>query len=57
MFVPKRQGFGTRLLERGVARDLGGEASLTYPPKGLTYRLRVPLSDRIVAGPIARTSA
>jgi two-component sensor histidine kinase len=27
VFAPKRQGFGTRLLERGVARDLGGEAS------------------------------
>lgn len=55
VFVPKRQGFGTRLLERGVARDLGGEASLTYPPNGLTYALRVPLSARVAAGPIART--
>jgi two-component sensor histidine kinase len=50
VFAPKRQGFGTRLLERGVARDLAGEASLTYQPKGLTYVLRVPLSDRIAAG-------
>jgi two-component sensor histidine kinase len=49
VFAPKRQGFGTRLLERGVARDLGGEASLSYQPKGLTYVLRVPLSDRISA--------
>jgi len=57
VFAPKRQGFGTRLLERGVARDLAGEAKLTYQPKGLTYLLRVPLSDRIVAGPVTRTSA
>jgi two-component sensor histidine kinase len=57
VFAPKRQGFGTRLLERGVARDLAGEAKLTYQPKGLTYMLRVPLSDRIVAGPVTRTSA
>ena len=56
VFAPKRQGFGTRLLERGVARDLGGEASLNYSPKGLTYMLRVPLSDRVAAGPITRTS-
>jgi len=56
VFAPKRQGFGTRLLERGVARDLGGEARLTYAPNGLTYALRVPLSDRVAAGPTARTS-
>ncbi len=49
VFVPKRQGFGTRLLEHGVARDLGGEARLTYQPKGLSYMLRVPLSDRVSA--------
>jgi two-component sensor histidine kinase len=50
VFVPKRQGFGTRLLERGLARDLGGEASLTYRPKGLSYLLRAPLSERVTAG-------
>lgn len=49
VFVPKRQGFGTRLLERGLARDLGGEASLTYRPHGLAYMLRVPLSERVAA--------
>lgn len=47
VFAPKRQGFGTRLLERGLARDLGGEASLTYRPQGLSYALRAPLSDRV----------
>jgi two-component sensor histidine kinase len=47
VFVPKRRGFGTRLLEGGVARDLGGEATLTYQPKGLSYVLRVPLSERV----------
>jgi len=50
VFVPKRRGFGTRLLEGGLARDLGGEASLTYQPKGLSYALRVPLSDRVADG-------
>ncbi|CAN5171484.1 HWE histidine kinase domain-containing protein [soil metagenome] len=47
VFVPKRRGFGTRLLEGGLARDLGGEATLTYQPKGLSYVLRVPLSERV----------
>ncbi len=50
VFIPKRRGFGTRLLEGGLARDLGGEASLTYEPKGLSYALRVPLSDRVADG-------
>lgn len=50
VFVPKRRGFGTRLLEHGLARDLGGEAALTYQPKGLTYSLRVPLSERVADG-------
>ncbi|CAN5510005.1 HWE histidine kinase domain-containing protein [soil metagenome] len=47
VFVPTRQGFGTRLLERGLARDLGGDAALTYRPQGLSYVLRAPLSDRV----------
>lgn len=50
VFVPKRRGFGTRLLEHGLARDLGGEAALTYQPKGLSYSLRVPLSERVADG-------
>ncbi len=60
VFAPKRQGFGTRLLERGIVRDLAGEASLSYQPKGLTYSLRVPLSERIAAtsvGAVARPPA
>jgi two-component sensor histidine kinase len=57
VFAPKRQGFGTKLLERGVARDLGGEARLTYQPKGLSYALRAPLSDRIAAGAAPRALA
>jgi two-component sensor histidine kinase len=57
VFVPKRQGFGTKLLERGVARDLGGEARLTYQPKGLSYALRAPLSDRIAAATAPRALA
>lgn len=35
---PTRKGFGTSLLERGLARDLGGEVQLTYAPDGLVCR-------------------
>ena len=47
VFAPSRQGFGARLLERGLARDLGGDAALSYRPQGLSYVLRVPLSERV----------
>lgn len=32
---PSRRGFGTRLIERSLAQDLGGEVSLTYEPSGV----------------------
>tara|TARA_R110002020_G_scaffold109430_15_gene253129 strand:+ start:21592 stop:22713 length:1122 start_codon:yes stop_codon:yes gene_type:complete len=36
---PQRKGFGTRLLESVVARELNGEAKLTYEATGLRYTL------------------
>lgn len=47
---PTRHGFGLRLLERALARQLGGQASVDYPPSGLAYRLRVPFGDRVTPG-------
>ncbi|HEY8567280.1 MAG TPA: PAS domain S-box protein [Beijerinckiaceae bacterium] len=32
---PTRRGFGSRLIERSLAADLGGEATLDYAPTGL----------------------
>jgi PAS domain S-box-containing protein len=40
---PTRRGFGTRLIERGVARELNGEVSMDYDPTGLTCIIDVPL--------------
>ncbi|HWA60255.1 MAG TPA: HWE histidine kinase domain-containing protein [Caulobacteraceae bacterium] len=45
--VPTRQGFGRRLIERGLARDLGGAARLSFDPAGLRFTLNTPLSHRI----------
>jgi two-component system CheB/CheR fusion protein len=39
---PSRQGFGTRLLERGIARELDGTAQLDYRKEGLSFRLEFP---------------
>jgi PAS domain S-box-containing protein len=36
---PTRKGFGTRLIERGLASDLSGEAHLEYRPEGVVCTL------------------
>lgn len=44
---PTRRGFGSRLLERGVARELGGQVSLEFDPAGVVCAIRAPLSERL----------
>ncbi|MCC0807023.1 PAS domain S-box protein [Methylobacterium sp. W2] len=41
---PTRRGFGSRLIERGLAGAVGGEVSLAYEPDGLVCRVMAPLS-------------
>ena len=45
--APTRTGFGLRLIEGGLARDLGGEGRLSFEPQGVRFSLRVPLSNRV----------
>ncbi|GJE09472.1 sensor histidine kinase [Methylobacterium longum] len=40
---PARKGFGSRLIERGLANELGGEARVLYEPQGVVCTLDVPL--------------
>ncbi|WP_407523851.1 sensor histidine kinase [Methylobacterium oryzisoli] len=40
---PTRQGFGSRLIERGLAGELGGEVRLRYEPEGVVCDVDVPL--------------
>ena len=42
---PARQGFGARLIERGLAGELAGEASLTFPRAGAQCRIDIPLGQ------------
>jgi len=42
-----RRGFGSRLIEQGIARELGGEGRMSFDPWGMSFRLRAPLSDRM----------
>jgi PAS domain S-box-containing protein len=41
---PEHRGFGRRLLETGIARELQGWAELRFEPAGVCCRITVPLS-------------
>lgn len=42
---PTRRGFGSRLLERSFAAEVGGAVKLTYAATGLICRLEAPLAS------------
>jgi two-component sensor histidine kinase len=48
--APARQGFGSRLIERGLAGELGGEAVLDYRPTGLVCSITAPLRNGLREG-------
>ncbi|HYF54359.1 MAG TPA: PAS domain S-box protein [Salinarimonas sp.] len=41
---PSRRGFGTRLIERGLASELKGEVQLRYEPTGVVCLMTAPLT-------------
>jgi PAS domain S-box-containing protein len=41
---PARRGFGSRLIERSFAAEVGGEVKLTYAPTGVVCRLEATLA-------------
>ena len=38
------RGFGSRLIERGLALELGGEARIVFEPAGVVCTVDAPLS-------------
>jgi PAS domain S-box-containing protein len=42
---PRRRGFGTRLIERGLAADLGGTARIEFLPDGVLCTVDAPLPE------------
>ena len=42
-------GFGSRLIERGLAHELDGEVELDFDRAGVRCRVTVPLSERVRA--------
>jgi PAS domain S-box-containing protein len=43
--VPKRRGFGTRLIDRSIAHELGGDIEMKFAPTGLDCTFRVPMEE------------
>lgn len=44
---PDRRGFGSRLIEQGVARELGGHIHLEFDPAGVQCRMRIPAVGKL----------
>jgi two-component sensor histidine kinase len=42
--APSRKGFGSRLLNRGLAGSFGGTVEISYPPTGVVLTLVAPLA-------------
>jgi two-component sensor histidine kinase len=40
---PTRRGFGSRLIERGLAAELSGEAHIDFQPNGVVCRIEAGL--------------
>ena len=44
--VPDKRGFGTRMVEQSVRRELEGAAEIAFDPAGLQCRIEIPLTRR-----------
>lgn len=42
--APTRSGFGSLLIERAITHDLGGSATTSFDPEGITVDIRLPTS-------------
>jgi two-component sensor histidine kinase len=47
---PDRRGFGTRLVEHGLAHELDCDVRLDFAPDGVECRIRLPLSGKVTLG-------
>jgi two-component sensor histidine kinase len=44
---PGRKGFGSRLIEGGLAQDLDGEVHLDYDPGGVVCQIIMPIQRQV----------
>ena len=47
--LPGRKGFGSRVIEGGLARELDGEVHLDYEPPGVVCQIIMPVSREVGA--------
>jgi PAS domain S-box-containing protein len=45
--APDERGFGTRLMEQAITRELGGQLQVEFAPDGLRCRLVFPLQEKL----------
>jgi PAS domain S-box-containing protein len=45
---PTHKGFGSQVIERGLAHELGGDVRLEYPPEGLVCTIDIPVPRMVV---------
>lgn len=45
---PQRRGFGSRLIGRGLAAQLGGEAEIKYVTTGVVCHIRAPIAKLMI---------
>jgi two-component sensor histidine kinase len=50
VITPEKKGFGSRLIERGLAAELGGEATIIFEPAGVICLIEAPLPATEPAG-------
>lgn len=50
---PERNGFGLKLIERGLAEELQGKAALNFASNGLSCSLEIPLEEAQAVNPAA----
>jgi PAS domain S-box-containing protein len=48
---PRRRGFGTRMIERGLAAEFGGKVSIQFLPEGVVCSVDAPLSGGLEGSP------
>jgi PAS domain S-box-containing protein len=45
--IPVKRGFGSRFIEKGLAREFEGTVELDFTPNGVCCRMRIPLSVKL----------
>ncbi|MHB0705468.1 HWE histidine kinase domain-containing protein [Roseomonas mucosa] len=54
---PRRRGFGSTVVERGLSYELGGQAKLNFDPAGLRCAVTIPLKQLVESAPASPTAA